>query len=41
VIFDASQPTIEAPANLQIEAAEAKLFKLAETEDGKCRAAWV
>ncbi|MGB1924562.1 MAG: replicative DNA helicase [Candidatus Puniceispirillaceae bacterium] len=32
VIFDASQPTIEAPANLQIEAAEAKLFKLAETE---------
>ena len=32
VIFDASQPTIETPANLQIEAAEAKLFKLAETE---------
>ena len=32
VIFDASQPTIDAPANLQIEAAEAKLFKLAETE---------
>ncbi len=32
VIFDANQPTVDAPANLQIEAAEAKLFKLAETE---------
>ena len=31
-IFDASNPSVDAPANLQIETAEAKLFKLAETD---------